>query len=98
MSLIEIENKKARRDIIMLLNEDADYAINDVVLLPALNGLGNNFSHDRFKNQLLWLKEQSLVTSNKIKGTELSETRLTQRGLDLAANAIVVEGVARMPL
>ncbi len=61
-ALITIENEQYRRDILTLLQADADYAMSNLLLSRALNSLGNPIASDRLIQQLHWLKDQGLGT------------------------------------
>lgn len=94
MSLIDIENEQFRRDILSLLQQDADYALNDGLLQSALTELGSPIAYDRLQSQLAWLAEQGLVTLAKLPGTVVAT--LTVRGEDIAAGRAMVPGVKRL--
>ena len=82
MSLIEIENQQYRRDILMFLQADSDYAMGNELLSRALTSIGTPISHDRLEQQLHWLKDQGLVklaTEGKV-----ITAKLTARGEDVA--------------
>lgn len=94
MSLIDIENEQFRRDILSLLQQDADYALNDGILQAALTQLGSPIAYDRLQTQLAWLAEQGLVTLDKLPGTVVA--KLTVRGEDIALGRAMAPGVKRL--
>lgn len=98
MSLINIENEHYRRDILQLLEQDADCEINEIVLHSALRGIGNPIAHDRLKTQLHWLEDQALISLRNIGDSNVLAARLTTRGLDVAVGDVVVPMVARKAL
>lgn len=81
-SLIELENRQYRRDILMFLQADADYEMGNELLSRALTSIGTPISHDRLEQQLHWLQDQGLVTLNI--NNKVIMAKLTARGEDVA--------------
>lgn len=97
MSLIDIENEQYRRDLLMLLQADADYAMSNLLLICALASLGNPISHDRLNQQLHWLKDQGLVNLQDIENN-IMLAKLTALGEDVALCRVTVPAIARPAL
>jgi len=93
MSLTEIIAADRRLAILRALEEDPDYAHNEMVLRVALGTLGHSVSHDRLRADLAWLEEQQLVTIDGV--ADLQVARLTARGEDAALGRARVPGVRR---
>lgn len=98
MSLVEIENQEYRRDILALLEQDADYAMSELILKKALQAIGNPIAKDRLRTQMQWLKEQGLIAVSTIVDTDLQTAKLTALGEDVANGRATVPNIARKPL
>ena len=88
-----IVTEHLRLAILQVLEQDTDYAHNEIVLQGALEQLGHGVSFDRLRTELAWLGEQGLVAVSEVAG--LSLDKLTLRGADAAKGRTDVPGVAR---
>lgn len=93
MNFQKTETEHQRRIILEVLETDADYSKNELILKSALKSIGHNISTDTLNTQLHWLQEQNLVTLDEVSG--LTITKLTQRGQDVATGATHVPGIMR---
>ncbi len=80
--------------ILRLLHEQGGYALNDSVLHSALEAMGHQVARSIVRDDVGWLEERQLVTTELISGRVLVAT-LTERGGDVAAGRSRVEGVKR---
>lgn len=85
--------KAIRLAILLALQQDTDYTLNDSVLQMALDCYGNNIGRDRLRTELNWLQEQGLL-STKAVGDYIVAT-LNARGADVAEGRVDVPGVKR---
>ncbi|WP_335342335.1 hypothetical protein [Sedimenticola hydrogenitrophicus] len=76
-----------------MLEEDVDYAQNEIVLQGALSAVGHGISSDRLRTELAWLTEQGLISVENVAGLQVA--KLTRRGEDVALGRSRVPGVAR---
>jgi hypothetical protein len=97
MSLVILENEQFRRDVLMLLQADADYAMSNLLLIRALAALANPISHDRLTQQLHWLQDQGLVTLQTAENN-IVLAKLTALGEDVALCRTTVPAIARPAL
>lgn len=88
---IVAENR--RLEILRALEQDADYSLNDALILQVLAMVGLAASGDLIRTDLAWLEEQGLVTLERLPG--LLVVKATQRGVDAAKGLARVPGVAR---
>jgi len=79
--------------ILRILAESSGYTCNEFLLISLLESFGHVLSHDALRTDLAWLAEQSLVTTQIV--AEVTITKLTQRGADVAAGRAHVPGVKR---
>ena len=86
-------DEHVRLAILQILEQDSDYAHNEIVLQGALEQLGHGVSADRLRTELTWLDEQGLVDVSDVAG--LSLAKLTRRGSDVGQGRARVPGVAR---
>lgn len=93
MSYRELLDEHLRLAILQLLEQDVDYAHNEIVLQGALERLGHGVSFDRLRSELAWLGEQGLLAVTQVVGLQLA--KLTLRGADAARGRANVPGVAR---
>ncbi len=93
MSYRVLLDEHLRLAILQLLEQDADYAHNEIVLQGALEQLGHGVSFDRLRSELAWLGEQGLLVVTDVVGLQLA--KLTRRGSDAAGGRTRVPGVAR---
>ncbi len=93
MSYRVLIDEHLRLAILQLLEQDVDYAHNEIVLQGALEQLGHGVSFDRLRSELAWLGEQGLLVVTDVAGLQLA--KLTRRGSDVAGGRTRVPGVAR---
>ena len=96
-NLIVIENEQYRRDVLTLLQADADYAMSNLLLYRALASIGNPISHDRLAQQLRWLADQGLVILDT-PTNDIMLAKLTAQGEDVALARVTVPNIARPAL
>ncbi|OIO58127.1 MAG: hypothetical protein AUJ55_05525 [Proteobacteria bacterium CG1_02_64_396] len=89
----DLVGQDIRLQLLRLLAQDSDYAVNDTVLGQGLRLLGHDLSNDRVRAELGWLEEVGLVTVQPVGPYRVAQ--LTQRGLDVAQGRARVEGVRR---
>lgn len=82
-----------RRLILEQLEQENDYAQNNVLIKQNLFMSGQALSTDKLLAELAWLEEQGLVTLDTFAGFTVA--KLTHRGLDIANGAAQMPGVAR---
>ena len=97
MSLVTLENEQYRRDVLMLLQADADYAMSNLLLFRALESIGNPIAHDRLTQQLHWLQDQGLVTLQAAEHN-IVLVKLTAQGDDVALCRVSHPNIARPAL
>ncbi|OWZ81515.1 hypothetical protein CDE51_10955 [Pasteurella multocida] len=85
---------KDQRLVILRSLVEAGYDANESILDDCLALYGHNISRDLVRNHLNWLEEQGLVQIERLQSGSMVAT-ITQRGLDVASGASVVEGVKR---
>lgn len=95
MSYHDIIEQDLRLTILMILAQDADYAVNDAVLHRALEQVGHRISRDRMQTELAWLAEQGLLEAEGTGVGELAVIKLTARGMDVSQGRTVAPGVRR---
>jgi len=93
LTFAQYETHRARLALVELLQQDADYEVNEAVLQSALQSVGHALSTDALRTQCEWLCEQELVTTRSI--SDLLIIKLTRRGEDVALGRAQVPGVAR---
>nr|WP_275100134.1 hypothetical protein [Sedimenticola hydrogenitrophicus] len=93
MSLAELVIENQRLVVLQVLEEDVDYAQNEIVLQGALSAVGHGISSDRLRTELAWLTEQGLISVENVAGLQVA--KLTRRGEDVALGRSRVPGVAR---
>ena len=93
MSYRGLIDEHVRLAILQVLEQDADYAHNELLLQSALRALGHAVSGDRLRTELAWLAEQDLLTISDV--SDVRVARLTQRGADAALGLARAPGVAR---
>ncbi|NVK42128.1 MAG: ArsR family transcriptional regulator [Oceanospirillaceae bacterium] len=93
MSFAEFENEEMRLSILVVLDSDSDYSMNDSVILRALESLGYKPSSDKLVAELHWLKELSLIDIEQSMGFTVA--KLTRRGSDVAQGRSSVPGIPR---
>ena len=93
MNFGDIVTADIRLVILRLLAEDADYSLNEFVLVDALAMYGHKMSRDKLRTELSWLYEQQLVSMQDVSGVFVA--KLTARGSDVACGAATCPGVKR---
>lgn len=93
MSFAQFENEQMRLSILVVLDSDSDYSMNDAVIIRALESLGFSPSSDKLKAELHWLKDLELVQLEESMGFTIA--KLTQRGSDVANGRASVPGIPR---
>jgi Fe2+ or Zn2+ uptake regulation protein len=89
----DLVTAEARRDILQLLEQDADYSHNENIIQMGLESIGHSFSIDRIRTELRWLEEQGLITNEQV--SDMLIAKLTRRGQDIAKGRGRVDGIAR---
>jgi len=92
-SFQETLKEHLRITVLRLLDEQADYSLNESLINDLSTGFGFNPSRDRLRTELAWLEEQGLVENDDMGG--LIVATLTQRGADVATGRVTVPGVKR---
>ncbi len=82
-----------RLTILRSLYEQADFRLNESVLLDELHAYSFNLSADELRGELRWLEEQNLLAQGKIGNLVIAE--LTERGADVAMGRTTTHGVKR---
>jgi repressor of nif and glnA expression len=97
-SLNQIVTEESRRDILQMLEQDADYSHNENIIQMGLERLGHNFTIDRVRTELRWLQEQGLLEIDDLGDTlgDMLVAKLTRRGQDIAKGRGRVDGIARL--
>lgn len=98
MTLTRIMEEDRRLVILRCLHEDADYSINESLLVKALAAYGHGVGRAVVLADLAWLAEVGLVTVEALPraGREpLQVATLTNRGAEVAEGRARVPGVAR---
>lgn len=82
--------------IIMLqgMENDNDYSLSNEMLQRLLVAYGHGVGVSQVNEQIQWLKEQNLVTTEDL-GNGIIVAKLTRLGLDVAKGHACVEGVDR---
>ena len=93
MSYRGLIDEHVRLAILQVLEQDPDYAHNELLLQSALRALGHAVSGDRMRTELAWLEEQHLLVISDV--SDMRVARLTQRGADAARGLARAPGVAR---
>lgn len=93
MSFAALVAENRRLEILRALEQDADYSLNDGLILRVLSMVGLAASADLFRTELAWLEEQGLVRTEHLPGMVV--VTATQRGVDAARGLARVPGVAR---
>jgi hypothetical protein len=91
--LRDILRASARLAILRFLADDSDYRLNTSVLEDALVAIGLDLTRGQIETECAWLEERDCVASERV-GT-VTVIRLTERGGDVAAGRVRVEGVKR---
>ncbi len=92
MALQEIQNQHFRLSILRALDA-LGYKSNDSIIQDACAAFHNHMSRDQVRTNLGWLKEQGLVTTEKV--MDVINATLTSRGQDVARGLSIVDGVKR---
>lgn len=82
-----------RRLVLEQLEQESDYAQNQLVMKQILAAFGQTLSTDKVLAEFAWLQEQGLVTLESFAGFTVA--KLTERGLDIANGAAQMPGIAR---
>lgn len=93
MKFAEVETADRRLVLLRGLSDAAQYRANAYLLRRFAEAIGHSASADRIETDITWLAEQGLVEREVNQGVTVAT--LTQRGLDVAAGATSVPGVAR---
>ncbi|MCX7366776.1 MAG: ArsR family transcriptional regulator [Alphaproteobacteria bacterium] len=87
-------NRKHRRISILLVLEGSEvYRANDSLLADVVNDFGIVSTRDQIRTELLWLKEQGLVTVKEIAGVMVAT--MTERGSEIAGGRASHPSIAR---
>lgn len=93
MSFEDIVTKNQRLLILQMLEQDAGYSHNEMVLQSGLESMGHGVSSDKVRANMDWLADVSLVT---VADSAIGKVaKITARGLDVAKGRVVVTGVSR---
>ncbi|MDD5539203.1 MAG: ArsR family transcriptional regulator [Candidatus Marinimicrobia bacterium] len=93
MEFSELVDSDRRLVILRALEEDAGYSLNESVIQSVLEALGHNVSRDRVRTDLVWLKEQGLLTIEEV--VKVYVATITARGADVVHGRATVPGVKR---
>lgn len=93
MSYQQTYNEHMRIAILRLLEEQADYTLNESLMRDQLAVLTFSVSLDKLRTQANWLAEQELVSLAEVVGMKI--IKLTARGADVAKGRAIVPGVKR---
>ncbi len=94
MGYREFIEENVRLVILKSLATEVDYALNEHILLAALEAFGHHKTRDYLRNQLRWLENEVGAVSLKEAGSVLVAT-ITSAGLDHVARRTALEGVQR---
>lgn len=92
-SFAEKYTEAIRLAVLLALQQDTDYTLNDSVLQMALECYGNNIGRDRLRTELNWLEEQGLISTKSV--GDYVVAALKSRGADVAEGRVTVPGVKR---
>jgi hypothetical protein len=81
-----------RREVLELLDADPDFAAPAPIIKAGLSAVGRVVSEDKLRTELAWLAEQGFV---ELQLEPVLMVKLTVRGSDIVANALIAHGVAR---
>jgi hypothetical protein len=97
MNYAEILRADRRLVILRILAEAPEYELNDSVIATCLASMGHSVSRDLVVTELDWLKEQSLVTVERVDAATktILVIKLTGRGHDVQSGRATVTGVAK---
>ncbi|MGR6871225.1 VpaChn25_0724 family phage protein [Pseudomonas sp. HK3] len=93
MGFQKFENEEMRLSILVILDSDSDYSMNDSVIIRALETIGYKPSTDKLKSELAWLQDCNLLTIEENMGFTIAS--LSQRGSDVAQGRASVPGIPR---
>lgn len=86
-------NEHLRITILRFLEEEADYRLNESMLLDLTETYAFDRDRDRLRVQLSWLANQGMVELAEVNG--LYVVQLTDRGADVARGGVRVPGIKR---
>lgn len=93
MSFEEAVAKNQRLLILQMLEQDAGYSHNEIVLQSGLEAMGHSVSGDKVRANIDWLADVALVTVSESAVGKVA--KITARGVDVAKGRTVVTGVSR---
>jgi Fe2+ or Zn2+ uptake regulation protein len=93
MNFTERVAENQRLLILQMLEQDAGYSHNEMVLQSGLESMGHSVSLDKVRANMDWLADVSLVTVSESSIGKVA--KITARGLDVAKGRAVVTGVSR---
>ncbi len=93
MSYAEHFSKHLRLAVLRLLNEAPACRANSSIIHSAVHHLGLSASRDQVRTELVWLREQGLVTLQEM--GDLFVATATERGVEAAEGRASVPGVQR---
>jgi hypothetical protein len=93
MEFSQFEVEQRRLMILSILAKDADYEVNEDMLIAALTAVGLAVAADALRADLQHLKMQVCITTREV--GDLWIIKLTRRGGDVAAGRAQAIGVAR---
>lgn len=83
----------ARLAILRFLLEDSDYRLNTSLLQDGLTSIGLDMTRGQIETECAWLEERDLVAVETVGPVKV--VRLLERGADVAAGRVLVDGVKR---
>lgn len=92
MSFKVLIDESRRLALLRLLREQVKRSLNDSVLKTALRAYGFQATRESVQADIVWLEERGLV-ANEILGGKIHVATLTDKGADVVAGEIEVEGV-----
>lgn len=93
MSYVETAREQMRLAILRMLEDAPSFTSNISLLAPMIGDLGLQFSRDQVVGEIQWLRDQGLVTTEKLK--KLLLVTATFQGVDVARGVVSHPGVER---
>lgn len=90
---VQLINEDIRLSVLRILCEDPAYSHNTAIIRVALAQLGHRISDERLTEQLGWLVEQELISSEESAGVVI--VKLTNRGEEAVQGVVRIRGLAR---
>ena len=91
--MADIQVEARRLAILLLLQQDQDYSINDQLMQTLLSQVGHGVALAVVKADFSWLEQVGLLAVNDLGGCAVAVLR--SEGLDVARGLSTVPGIAR---